>query len=206
MLHKRCLKFLSNVSALIFAGLLGLSVTPAFAAALQVDESGKLTGAKDVSVNGNLYDVEFAAGTFQSVFGSQQNYVMDLEFGRAATNALFEQVFIDGEFGMFDSDPNLTSGCEGISTSNYCGVMTPYALGLRRGVFSVWTIFTNNHDEDVNDNFAFLTWIDYNSSMSYTDQTWARWSVASSVPEPSNYAMMMLGLFSVILIAYRRQS
>lgn len=208
MLHKLGFKFLPQVLALIFSGLLGLSVMPAFAADLQVDESGKLTGAKDINVNGNLYDVEFAAGTFQSVFGFSQGYNNVFgDFGIGASNALLEQVFIDGPLGNFDSDPRLTSGCESVSGYNSCLVITPYALGLRRGVFSVWGLSLNNNFEEINDNVVINSpiWIDYNDPISSGNITWARWSVASSVPEPSSNAMMILGLFSVFLITYRRQ-
>ena len=94
---------------------------------LQVDSAGKLTGAQNVAIEGFLYDVKFADGTCNSVFNNCQDMVFtsSIEADRA-TKALFEQVFIDGPSGQFNSLSNKTLGC---SKRTDCWVYTTYDDG-----------------------------------------------------------------------------
>ncbi len=76
---------------------------------------GILHGASNVLVDGNLYDVEFLDGTCIERYNGCDD-VSDFTFQTEASavlasQALLDQVFLDGAAGSFDTDPALTNGC-----------------------------------------------------------------------------------------------
>ena len=91
--------------------------------------AGKLVGASNVNVGGVLYDVEFVEGTCISVFNgcdSADDFTFsDLAAVNVASQALVDQVFLDGVAGSFDSDPTSTFGCTNATVGS---VQTPYFL------------------------------------------------------------------------------
>jgi hypothetical protein len=97
------------------------------ASTIIVDASGILVGAEDVNVNGTLYDVTFVEGTCASVFGACDlahfTFTDSLQ-ATLASQALLDQVFLDGPSGQFDSDLALTFGCGEASVQ--CSALTPY--------------------------------------------------------------------------------
>lgn len=97
---------------------IGLSSAPSFAATLIVDGSGQLRGAAGVDVGGTLYDVTFREGTCTALFDGCDD-PSDFTFttltdAQAASQALLNQVFIDGPAGNFVS-PSLTFGISPLS-------------------------------------------------------------------------------------------
>jgi hypothetical protein len=100
---------------------------------------GQLVGASGVDVGGVLYDVEFVEGTCISVFNdcdSPDDFVFsDLPTVDLASQALVDQVFLDGVTGNFDSDPASTFGCTNATVGS---AQTPYSLvdldGVRVGI------------------------------------------------------------------------
>jgi len=117
--------------AATITGFLAFSATPAAAAVLLVNGSGQLTGATGVDVGGTLYDVTFVDGTCAALFDGC-NEISDFDFSDQATaeaagQALFDQVFIDGLAGNFDSNSGLTFGCE---APDICDILLPF---LSRG-------------------------------------------------------------------------
>ena len=124
------------------------AATSASAATLLVDRSGQLVGAAGVVVDGAFYDVAFFDGTCQEAYGrcsgpdGRFNATANLAFqtesaAELAARALFDQVFLDGPLGAFDSQPDATRGCEG-STS--CYALIPFAFragGLLSAVLAV---------------------------------------------------------------------
>lgn len=112
-----------------FVVALFLATTGAQAATLNV-VAGILVGASGVDVGGTLYDVEFVDGTCVGLFSGCDS-VDDFAFttssdALAASQALLDEVFIDGGPGLFDTHPELTQGCTSVST---CNALTPYAIG-----------------------------------------------------------------------------
>jgi len=108
--------------AATITSFIAFSATPAAAAVLLVNGSGQLTGATGVDVGGTLYDVTFVDGTCAALFDGC-NEISDFDFSDQATaeaagQALFDQVFIDGLPGNFDSNSGLTFGCE--APISYC--------------------------------------------------------------------------------------
>jgi len=74
-------------------------------------ERGQLLGASSVDAGGTLYNVEFLDGTCIDLY-SGCDEVSDFTFqsfgaAQLASQALLDQVFIDGVDGLFDSDPTL---------------------------------------------------------------------------------------------------
>ena len=130
---------------LIGIAVVGLTITTARAATLDVDFSGNdpvfpvllgATGVNVTTVQGVFigeFDVRFEEGSCETVFAPCDfNTVFafnDIDSALAAGIALLDQVFVnnhpDAPLALFDSRPNLTAGCE--STSN-CIAFIPYAV------------------------------------------------------------------------------
>ena len=89
----------------------------AYAATLNV-VGGQLMGASNVLVGGSLYDVQFLDGSCIDLYNGCDD-VSDFTFqteasALLASQALLDQVFLDGGSGQFISQPQLTNGCESI--------------------------------------------------------------------------------------------
>ena len=93
-----------------------LASTPAFAMPTLVVNSGILEGATGVDVGGTDYDVTFMDGTCIDLFNGC-DAVSDFTFqtqaaAAQAATALLSSVLVDGPAGNFDTQPNLTLGCD----------------------------------------------------------------------------------------------
>ena len=106
---------LSTRSLLLSLVLVLASASPAASLSLDVS-GGQLFGAFGVDVAGDPYNVEFIDSSCVAIFGDC-DAPTDFAFttfneAKAATQALFDQVLVDGIAGSFDSQPALTNGCE----------------------------------------------------------------------------------------------
>jgi hypothetical protein len=122
---------LIRVRRLLFVSALTIVLSSsAQAASITLDANGILVGAKDVIVNGSLYDVAFLEGTCAEVFGvcDAANFAFTTESdANAASFALFGQVFLDVPQGNFNTDVTLTYGCKHPSqTIDQCFAYTPF--------------------------------------------------------------------------------
>jgi len=157
---------------------------------LEVDINGILTGAIDVDVGGALYDVVFMHGSCTALF-SGCNQPSDFTFttgfdAMAASQALLDQVLVDGVLGQFDSDPTKTRGCS--DASGLCEVLTPYSVGAY--VDTVAAINNDLSNADVIGAPAF----DPNVPPSLFDiRPYAIWTPVS-VPEPQTFFLLITGL------------
>lgn len=157
-------------------------------------EAGKLIGATGVSVGGVLYNVEFKDGTCIALFSgcdeSSEFVFRSIDDAKAASQALLDFVFQ----GEFDTDPAATSGCDERS----CQALTPF----RRppDSFSVDFASAVNKrfvpDEDSTGE-GVINATDDTASPGLNGVTWAVWTRASAVPEPSSLALV--GLAGVAL-------
>ena len=113
----------------VLAAVLVLVAGGAQAATLNVID-GQLHGASGVLVDGSLYDVQFLDGTCIDLYNGCTD-VSDFTFPTSASailasQALLDQVFLDGVDGQFDSAPSLTNGC--FIDPAACNVATPFAF------------------------------------------------------------------------------
>jgi len=196
------MKWRSTLAALVVT----LGFAPCVSATTLTVSGGILTGATHVDVGGTFYDVQFATGTCAAVFTGCDDAATDFTFTTqakavTASQALLDQVLIDGPLGNFDSNPALTSGC---TFTAWCYVITPYALSanaIAAGMaFNAWN---NNPDTAT---FAVLGTL----SGYGTGYTFAKWTpepaAPSSVPEPASLTLLGIGLAGVSANRWRRRN
>ncbi|QBE61784.1 PEP-CTERM sorting domain-containing protein [Pseudoduganella lutea] len=202
------MKLISALRASI--GALALAATAhASAGPILLVTDGILTGAKNVSVQGVLYDVTFLDGKCSTLF-TGCNAVSDFAFAtatgaQAASLALLDQVFVNGSRGQFDTRPQNTLGC---SDNGVCISLVPY--GLNQKGTTVWSAGASNAHQQSGDAASLIS---QNFSMdmaSLASYNFAKFelSVAPAqvaVPEPTSIALVLLGIAGMTL-ARRRKS
>ena len=206
------LVFLLSFSTSSIASVIKFSELPKVK---RVIENGILTGAKNISLNNIWYDVKFKDGSCINLFnGCYENSVFMFQSEYEATiasQALLDYVFLDTKEGLFDSYPNLTNGCNDGSFQFLCRAATPYEISIERpGTFNA--IVADNFDiaEETNpfrpakDGATMVYGLRTLSTFNDSFTTWALWqrSAKVSVPEPSAYLLMGLGLIG---LAYTRK-
>ena len=173
---------------------------------------GILNGAYGVGVGGAFYDVEFVDGSCVGLFGGcdeSSDFTFQSEAGaQAASSALFEQVFMDGPWGQFDSSPELTRGCP--TGDSNCAVITVYDLNsighINVQARNLDPFTWHNHPSQI-EVFGDLMITDCCWSPAHDhgvdgDVTFAVWTL-SAVPEPSTALLLGIGLSA---LAVRRKN
>ncbi len=169
--------------------------------ALSLDvQDGQLMGASGVNVSGKLYDVSFVEGTCIEVFsGCDEN--SDFLFGGdrgladLASQALVDQVFIDGPLGLFGTHAELTNG---ISDTAYGFVLTGSSAGSNAGG-AVAIInsagYAPNPGQEIG---SFIYWSGADTAdFSGARTVWGVWS-AAEVPAPATLVLLLTGLFGIL--------
>lgn len=186
----------------LVAALVG-AAEPASAATVITDPNGQLTGAQNIDVAGTLYDVEFTNGSCVSLFSGCDPTTFAFQtpdLATAAARALLDQVLLDSQFGLFDSNPALTRGCDQPS----CQTLIPYKVD---GSTFFWASSDNFAPGSGSDKTSIALGrtraVHIASSTEGSGRfqgviNFARFTLANSaVPEPSTWAMMLLGFFGV---------
>lgn len=184
----------------LIAAWAALTSVPSIAATLIVDGSGKLTGATGVNVGGTLYDVSFYTGTCASVFqGCDEDVDFDFSIeadASAAAQALLDNVLI----GRFDDFPEEIAGC---TDTTYCNVWIPFRVetnpfGRENAAVAINYSMAATADFGLNDRIATGRVVQSHHDFD-TENVLAvfRLSVVPAVPEPSTWAMMLVGFGTI---------
>ena len=181
----------------IAAIVLPLLTTQAPAATLNVS-GGQLLGASGVNVGGTLYDVQFLDGTCVALFSGCDNAAEDFTFpvfadATAAAQALLDQVFFDGPQGNFDTEPELTRGCE---STVECQIAIPFTVGQVK--FAI-----NSNGVVDSDGVAFRDPTD--DFTNRADHVYAVFAPAAAVPLPATLPLFGTGLALLGLFGWRRR-
>lgn len=158
---------------------------------------GQLLGASNVDVGGTLYDVEFVDETCVVLFDgcdSEEDFEFQSEDDALlASQALMEQVFVDSELGLFDTDPELAAGCH---FPEQCVIYTPFTLTrspFSNRILDVLSAIYRN-ESGVEDSVAASFDLSPQGEVGFLGSVYAKWSVGTVVPEPSTALLMGLGL------------
>ena len=201
---------LRKFTLLLVAFALFAPIAYADSITLNVDGNGILTGARNVMVGGTLYDVDFVDGTCESVFGAcdvSHFVATDAASATLFSQALLDQVLIDGSAGSFDSLPSTIFGCGPATRQNtICIVYTPFGIILG-GSLGTETRFSEAVDwypsgidpDEVVTSGGLLAY-------DTTDQDCCVWAKWSAVPEPPTLALLPLGLIGIAVLRRRRCS
>lgn len=195
---KFCLKFTA-----VFV-LSSVVVDSADAVKLLVNEEGSLIGANGVIVEGVEYNVRFSDGSCQELFNGcddPNDFVLDATTAFSASDALLNQVFLDGPLGNFDSEPGLTNGCE----PNFrCIFLVPFSEEDGRAGQNNETL-----SRDVTSNaligFIEVDGVDgmlYSSSLAESSSTLTI-AAFRLIPEPGTVSLCLIG-FAAVLFRSRR--
>lgn len=149
---------------------------------------GELLGASGVIVDGNSYDVQFLDGTCIALY-SGCDEVSDFTFQSSAaadlaSQALLDQVFIDGVGIFFDAIPELTNGC---TLFSLCDAITPFSVDAG----NVFAVFAENVIGDPDTSFATGIGPNTFDSSGVSQLVYAVWA---PVPEPNTALLLSMGL------------
>lgn len=170
-------------------------------AANLIVENGQLTGATSVDVDGQLYDVQFLDGFYTDTFTDASDLDATTEAqARLFGQALMDQVLLDTAEGLFDTDPELTFGCE---NTNECVVWIPFDIDVLL-VTAVQAINKRPEAITIQDGVYGPNTNSYGNNFA-DDSNWvyADWSV---VPVPAAVWLFGSGLLGLIGIARRKKT
>ncbi len=212
------LQKLTSLIAVAFIGIAaaGMISTQARAAPILDVVGGQLLGARNVSILGSLYDVEFKDGTCADLFDGCDE-ASDFTFttvngAHGAALALLNQVFLDDPLlGLFDADPELTQGCENLGV---CVSIIPYAAIGRnmfdaRAAFNYYPPFDNldqgdlvdrrNRESYDSDGDAFHTFVLFSPATQDPEPE------PAVIPEPGSLFLFGAGLLGLVSTSRRRK-
>lgn len=161
-----------------------------------------LMGAQNVDVLGKLYDVEFLQPSCN--FRESCGYDGDLltfhteTEAKAASQALLDQVFLDAGPLSFDSNPELTNGCN-YYAAYQCWVVTLFEIAVFEYLpTKILGAAAVNKGIDTGPEDVRLAGADYG----YGDYGYAKWS-PSPVPVPA--AAWLFGTAILGLIGFNKR-
>lgn len=200
----------SSLTAVAIYVAAALFTSASATAAVQVvDNNGILTGATGIDVGGVSYDVEFLDGSCSALFTGCDE-PSDFAFNNLAAAVIASQALRDQVFlGTYDAQPALTRGC----SANPCYSFTPFEYlspSPNNGAIALFASLENSETESNDGRFL----LNGNGSIGINNDlaaqpnfTFARFTVSgatAAVPEPSTWAMMIMG-FGATGFALRRR-
>ena len=192
-------KFVLTIALVLMAG-------GAQAATLNV-VGGLLHGASNVLVDGSLYDVQFLDGTCIVLYNGCDD-AADFTFqteasALLASQALLDQVFLDGPLGLFDGNPSLTYSCAPPSFF-ICLLLTPYQIvGPPNPDDVVLAAAAINADSSNGSNEGIASG-NPGRTFDTTPLITRGFAVWAPIPEPSTVLLLGLGLTGLAAKGRRR--
>lgn len=188
---------IKDLTASAFALTIGVSACSA--ATLNVN-SNQLFGATGVDVDGTSYDVSFVDGTCVTVFDGCDD-ISDFTFSTEAnallaSQALLDQVLIDGPLGQFGSVPNAING---ISDVNNAQILTIFGFNpfSPANPASASARISTGPGGGTTTNFSFVPQSDLSSSAAFV---WAVWNESPVVVDPDPMAPVPLPAGGLLLL------
>lgn len=207
----------------ILAGVLLLTGTPAFAqritkqppisstlATLQVDDAGRLVGAKNVMIHDTAYDVSFLTGSCSTIFGDCSAGLFDFQTQQQAddaAHALLSQVFVNQNTSSraFSYSPYLVHGCDSYGSYS-CSSLIAYGTNQNQMLASTAINNWFNTSDQVRSAQRYDASYSTDAVGNLNFARFTRVAVAA-VPEPATWAMMLIGFGMVAGAArYRRRA
>lgn len=180
----------------LFAASANATLIPSGTGALlNVDANGQLLGAKNVLVDGVLWDMTFADGTFNDLYVGSEQY--SFELAQSFVAALFGQVFVDisGTSYLFDTQPSSIFGC---ADPDRCVVWIPV---WDFGVHDAFVSRALNYSDESKD----LSQPEFAANDSDSGRSdifvYAIWQRSAQVSEPGTFALM--SFFTLMLLRRR---
>ncbi|MES9943216.1 MAG: hypothetical protein ABW104_10450 [Candidatus Thiodiazotropha sp. 6PLUC2] len=194
------------IGLLLFIGY--LYTTPSLAAELHIDPlTNNLTGISGITVDENIYNVSFVEGTCVELFGGCDErtdfFFQDTATAFAAFSGLMEQGLLDGPSGQFDSNPQLTYGCNNDQFfSRQCVIQAPILANEQGLVGLVFASATNHisNNNDITTGLLLSASLSINADTALNDSAvWGVWS-ATTVPVPAAVWLFGSGLIGLLSI------
>ncbi len=203
-----------TIKALALAtALASLAATSSLAATVQLNVvGGQLLGARNVDVNGMLYDVEFVDGTCVALFdgcdGESDFAFSTFQQARAAAQSLLDTVFLDGPLGDFDSDPDLTAGIEKSRFGNTGDVLVPYGIDPAQPIAFQSAFLRNRSDPNDGVGASFAPGLRSFDFTNINTSTFARFSPSqiAVVPLPPGGLLLLAALAGLGLVRARHST
>jgi hypothetical protein len=121
-----------------------------------------------------------------------------------ASQALFDQVYLDSGAGLFDTTPTLTFGCSGV----FCGTVTPYGQPDAGNMPAVSAVNFAIETSDVAGSGSTARTYDMGASNLHELSVFAIWTpVAAPVPAlpPIAQGLLIVAMAGATAIARKRQ-
>lgn len=160
--------------------------------------AGELSGAQQVNVAGDFWDVSFKTGSFLDIFGDVSSLAATTSVGAA----LFSQAILDQVFT--GTDDTLYTNTVGCSATPSCSALTAYGISAAGRVLFLTAVNAELESADLVGSGNTTQ----SASISFGQRVWAVWSKTTtadpiSLSAPNLLCAVLTGLFLVFVLRRR---